>query len=341
MAVVGAVRAFITTQIIARALAGPAGWALLAGAAVAAGAAVWGVNKAIDASIAKSQQRASAYQKANAGGGVGGSRGLAPVHVAISDPNADKLRNDQYALLAELRDQRDELGLTGDALTLYRLSLLNVDDATMAYARHQADLNAQAQLAQSANELTQRLQDQAATLGMTAEQADLYHLAMQGATDAQLAGAKAAAATLAAVQKQHDLMERGKQVFEETRTPLEKYAQKLQELKDLYASGALGAGAAALDTFNRAKAQLAASSGLLGPAGPSAFSLARIGEETRRTSFAVPFQAKSQASDVDREILSIQKQQLVQQQQQTVILRNYTNNGTPGGGTLSVVTIPG
>ena len=95
--------------------------------------------------------------------------------------------------------------------------------------------------------LTNSLADQVSTLGMTSTEAAIFALELRGATDAQLAAARAAGAALDAWQEEQDAMRRATDIINEFRTPLDSYLMRIGELNDLLGQGLLDQG-----TFDRA-----------------------------------------------------------------------------------------
>ncbi|SIN97666.1 phage tail tape measure protein, TP901 family, core region [Singulisphaera sp. GP187] len=116
-----------------------------------------------------------------------------------------------------------------------------------------------AKVAKEIGSLEKELQLQIATFGKSSTEVDLYKLSLDGATAAQIQTARTLTTQLEAMERQKKviddqveaqkrLKEEGKSLYEETRTPLEKYAAEVQRLQ-----GLLSAGAITGDTFDRAK----------------------------------------------------------------------------------------
>lgn len=113
--------------------------------------------------------------------------------------------------------------------------------------RMQAAMEAAEKLAESIGGVTDSLQMQVATFGMTATEADLYRLKMEGASEAQLEAARTAGKQLEALEENKKLMDKGKEVTEQYKTPLEKFSDRQKELDQL-----LGAGAISQQTYQAA-----------------------------------------------------------------------------------------
>lgn len=95
--------------------------------------------------------------------------------------------------------------------------------------------------------MMESLKLQAATLGMSAEDAELYKLKLAGASGAQLDLAKALLDGKAAFDTQKDALAQGKSVAESVQTPFKAYNAELTKLDGLLKRNAIDQ-----DTFNRA-----------------------------------------------------------------------------------------
>jgi len=105
----------------------------------------------------------------------------------------------------------------------------------------------------SVDSLTQSLQNQVLTYGMSSTEAELLSLEMQGATVAQLAQAKALNETLKEREKLKDLESEAMQIIEANLTPMEKYNKQLEKLQKM--TQTIGAdGRPLLDSMNYARA---------------------------------------------------------------------------------------
>lgn len=123
-------------------------------------------------------------------------------------------------------------------------------------------VKAQKEMADKVEATTKQLKEQYAMLGMTSQEAEIYKLVLNGATEAQVDEARAIAekiklrekeieeeksAAEAVAQKQKDLMDKGKTLAESLATPQEKLAAKQKELDELLAAGAIS-----FDIYTRA-----------------------------------------------------------------------------------------
>lgn len=95
---------------------------------------------------------------------------------------------------------------------------------------------------------------QVSTYGMSAKAAALYKMQLSGANQEQLAYASTLLDMIDAQKKDTDQKEKAKKIYEDTRTPLEKYEEAIAEINELYYAGKFGAldSAAAVDTHRRA-----------------------------------------------------------------------------------------
>lgn len=104
-------------------------------------------------------------------------------------------------------------------------------------------VDAAGKMAGKVEELVKHLKEEAATFGIEGRMKDVAKLHQQGATHDQLTEARSLA-------KQLDNADAAKKLFDETRTPLEQYQKKLEDLKKLFNSGAINE-----DVFGRAANQ--------------------------------------------------------------------------------------
>lgn len=98
---------------------------------------------------------------------------------------------------------------------------------------------------------TEELRLQAATLGMTAEQVEVYRLSLQGATGAQLAQAKQLIEIKTRLEQHQQLMEEGKRITEQFATPQQKAGKEIDNLNKLLDEGAIG-----FDVYKKAVAEV-------------------------------------------------------------------------------------
>lgn len=92
------------------------------------------------------------------------------------------------------------------------------------------------------------------TMSLTKEEAVLFQLQLLHASDAEVKLAQSITDAIYAHQKQQEIMDEGRRIFESTRTDMENLATELDHLDQLYTKGAFGpiGSAQALDTYSRA-----------------------------------------------------------------------------------------
>lgn len=171
------------------------------------------------------------------------------------DQVARKLANDILELEESFQKQIDTAGMTANQIKLYELAVRGASDADLEWAQRmgeQADAAKEAadeakDLDNGIKDLTRSLQEQAAVLGMVGDEAAIFKLQMRGATDEQLAAARAAAAEIKEHGDLKKALDEGEQVRKKHLTPLEKYQEEAERLFDLFDRGAIGE-----DTFRRA-----------------------------------------------------------------------------------------
>lgn len=182
-----------------------------------------------------------------------------------TDEVADKVKS----LNQQLDKQIVTFGMTARQAEIYWLELQNANKVELDLARaadqRLTELERQKEAREDAAEftreierLTESLQLQAETFGMSAAEARIYALEIRGATQEQLRAARAAAADVDRLETQkklrkeqerlaESLRKEGQRVTEQFLTPSEKFEKRRQDLERL-----LQAGAITQQTFNRA-----------------------------------------------------------------------------------------
>lgn len=110
------------------------------------------------------------------------------------------LQESVKTLEGKLREQITTFGLTGEALSIYQLQL---DGATSQQLNQANKLESElralrtvAEKSQALQSLNESLKEQQATLGMTAEEVEIYRLSLKGLTEAELFQTRVAALSL-------------------------------------------------------------------------------------------------------------------------------------------------
>lgn len=170
----------------------------------------------------------------------------------ISDEEKKRLDSIEK-IIAALEDEAATLSLTEKEIARYRLAQLGATQADMERAEMAVDMAAEQQRVRSIDELISSLQEEAATTGMTAEQIAVYRLSLLGASEAEIALAREAAATAAAIKESQETMRAGAAIIDQTRTAQEKFNARIAEAVRLYEAGAFGAvgSADAIETLRR------------------------------------------------------------------------------------------
>lgn len=140
-----------------------------------------------------------------------------------------------------LTDQIAMLGLTAQQAELYKLKIKGATEAEILHTQTLQNQLKAGQMNVSIDEMIKKLNEQAATFGMTAEAAELYRLKIAGATDEQIKAVKAAQEQLKTLEKNKALKDAGKELTLKYDTKAQKsdLLQKKLELKEMWESGAI------------------------------------------------------------------------------------------------------
>lgn len=186
---------------------------------------------------------------------------------SLLNPTEDpKLLAQAKELTESLEFQLQTIGMTANEAAIYKLRMQGASDETLMAAEHFAALLDKAketqQLTKSINDLEESLRGSVETFGMSSDEATLYKLRLQGATDEQLVMIESLMEQKRGLEETNEVMKRGEQVVKQFMTPTQKYADRVSELNDL-----LNAGAIDQDTYSRAVED---ANKLLGESGESA-----------------------------------------------------------------------
>jgi len=132
----------------------------------------------------------------------------------------------------------------GEKLDAIKISASSTGDAVAGMGTDFAEAGEEAKKSADKIQAVQdKVKDQLATFGMTADQIELYKLKQEGATDAVIANVSAIQKQIAAMEEKKKLDEQmaadAKAIMEANRTPLEKYQQELEKINALVQRGAL------------------------------------------------------------------------------------------------------
>ena len=153
-------------------------------------------------------------------------------------------------MIADLKLAGETMGMTTEEAKLYELAQRNVAEASgavseAAFSEARAlieknkALEEQQKLAKDITELEDALYLQVVTFGMTSDEVDIYKLQMRGATEEQLAFARAAQNTLQTLDQQKDMMKKGADLMKQYRSPEQEVLDTQKELHDLLSMGAI------------------------------------------------------------------------------------------------------
>ncbi len=216
-------------------------------------------------------------------------RELAKSVEAVSDPakkadlldrlpglGASMLGADVKTALADVKQQLSEVGLSEAEVQAKRFheSLARLGDVPgIPMLSGMVDELKKSMLALDASKLTSQWREQAATIGMTAEQVEVYKLKLHGASMEQVAMAESARLAL-----------EGARLTEEVQSPVEKYRKRLGDLNGLLGSGSISwltyarAASKANQELGAAEEHMAAIRRLDGALSHSAEGIARVNE---------------------------------------------------------------
>ena len=143
----------------------------------------------------------------------------------------------------ELEKQLATFGMTTQQIAIYELRLAGASEAQLRSAgnlRRMLDrMTKEAEVQKAVDDLVKSLREQAATYNMTAAEAAVYRLQMQGATADQLASARALNLQIHAQDAWMDMVKRSDEITKQFRTPLQQVTEQIAELQKLSEFGLL------------------------------------------------------------------------------------------------------
>lgn len=166
----------------------------------------------------------------------------------------EKLQEGVDKLTMKLKVQVDTFNEVGKTSEIYALRLQGATDAQLAHAtaldKQLTQMKEVKKLTDDVKKMTNALKDQAETFGMTGNAARFYRLQQRGATEEQLAEARALDKHLVRLKEQQKLEEEQQQLVENAKrhslTGRERMKNKLDELLPLFEKGMID-----LDTLSR------------------------------------------------------------------------------------------
>lgn len=159
----------------------------------------------------------------------------------------DELKGHIDKLTKKYQEQIATIGMSKEQVEIWKLTQ---EGATGAMLANVSALGAQAdeltrvhkkqeEVKKSANSFIESLTAEVTTFGLSSEEAKLYKLRMEGASDAQLNQARALLDTKAALEAEKGVMKRAADIVKESTPPWAKYQDEVGELQMLLSQGAL------------------------------------------------------------------------------------------------------
>lgn len=179
-----------------------------------------------------------------------------PAFTFMEDPAAIAARGDASEIMAKAWERINALGQDNAMVALDQVratGMLNdaVYESAKAVLEYEQAQTKAHKLNEGIEKLTDNLKIQAATFRMTSEEASIFKMEIEGATDAQLSNARAYAEIIKAQKEHKKIMDTGKKTVEDVLKPQEKFEKGQKELQDQYEHGAIS-----LETYYRAANKL-------------------------------------------------------------------------------------
>jgi hypothetical protein len=148
---------------------------------------------------------------------------------------------------ADLRKSISTFGMSRDEIQLWELAQRGASEAALANIRALQRQRRELETAAAVRKVTDDLNKQIATFGMSRDEIQLWELAQQGANARQLETVRALQETRNAMEENRRVMEEGRQLTESMKTPTEKFQDEMDRLQRL-----LDRGAISWETYERA-----------------------------------------------------------------------------------------
>lgn len=146
-------------------------------------------------------------------------------------------------LNTKLEEQAATAGKTSAEIELYRLRKLKATEADLAATRSLMEMaeaaKKEADLRKSIDSLVESLSMEIEVMGKSTEEAKLYKLAREGATEADLANARGLAAMAADLEKHNEAMKRGRELVKQYTPEADTLFNVIGEIGDLWNAGAI------------------------------------------------------------------------------------------------------
>jgi hypothetical protein len=161
-----------------------------------------------------------------------------------------KLSEDTKDYIKELKEEAMEIKYGAEAMKLKDLIARGLTTQQAALISRMEKANEAAkkekELAEDIKNLNKDLMNQIDTFGLAGTTLQTYQLRLRGATDAEIKFSRALGGKLTALQKNQELMQKGKELTLKHRSPTDQLADSYRELLSLYKSGAIDR-----NTFNK------------------------------------------------------------------------------------------
>lgn len=155
--------------------------------------------------------------------------------------------DDVTKALQAMAKEWSEVGKSGSDLEVFRLQTMGATQSQLLLAKSMLGTIDAAKKQAEIAAVMKGLEEEAATLGKTSSELKIYQLESLGASAADIERARSILAATDAQREQQAIMEEGKRVFEETRTPIERLHAEYERLNVLQQKGAIDQ-----DTYSRA-----------------------------------------------------------------------------------------
>lgn len=157
-------------------------------------------------------------------------------------PVPEVLKKQIPDIIKDLEEKRDLFGLKGGALDVAKAKREGklppeFEGQANALVKELERMEAAKELAEDLEKTTFELKKQAETFGMTSEEAKVYELRMKGVKEAQLKELQDLAQVVKKKEEHKKRMEEAKKLMEDSRTPLQKFNDKLADLNKMFGEG--------------------------------------------------------------------------------------------------------
>ncbi len=166
--------------------------------------------------------------------------GLGPVEkdkglpgIPQADPQAEANQKTIDGITESLREQYETWGMTSHEVEIYRAAVAGAGEDVIQSLYSIADAIQNAENIKALEEFTAKLEEEAATFGMSAGAAELYRLKKKLGSGADYTAAEALVKKNEAMEAEKKLMEEGAALNEKYLTPLQKYTKELDTLKKM------------------------------------------------------------------------------------------------------------